>query len=241
MCGRFAMATKVEEIVTFFNLETNANTPQLPFNWNVAPTNEIYIIRESNEKRAELTTASWGLIAPWQKNLIDARASQSHAINARSESIHEKPTFRDSFRRTRCLIPVTGYYEWASALGDYPPKQPFYISHEIGTPLSIAGIWSSWRSESGEVIESASIVTREAVSTLGEIHSRMPVMMTSEKWGAWLDRSNRDIQNLLSLMESSDAAAGLVARPVSQRVNTVANNGAALIAEIELGAPETLF
>jgi putative SOS response-associated peptidase YedK len=181
------------------------------------------------------------MIAPWQKNLTDARNSQSHAINARSESIHEKPTFRDAFRRTRCLIPVTGYYEWATALGDYPPKQPFYITSENGAPLSIAGIWSSWKSETGQVIESASIITREAVSTLVDIHSRMPVMMTPEKWSAWLDSSNRDIESLRALMQSPSPAAGLVARPVSSRVNLVANNGAGLIEEIELGSPETLF
>jgi putative SOS response-associated peptidase YedK len=166
------------------------------------------------------------MIAPWQKNLTDARNSQSHAINARSESIHEKPTFRDAFRRTRCLIPVTGYYEWATALGDYPPKQPFYITS---------------KSETGQVIESASIITREAVSTLVDIHSRMPVMMTPEKWSAWLDSSNRDIESLRALMQSPSPAAGLVARPVSSRVNLVANNGAGLIEEIELGSPETLF
>jgi putative SOS response-associated peptidase YedK len=235
------MATGAEEIVDFFNLDSNSDAPSLPLNWNVAPTNEIYIIKEKGQPRPELATASWGMIAPWQKNLLDARASQSHAINARSESIHEKPTFRDAFRRTRCLIPVTGYYEWATALGDYPPKQPFYITNESGTPLSIAGIWSSWTSETGEVIESASIITREAVSKLSEIHSRMPVMMSSEKWGDWLDSSNRDIESLRSLMVSPDPAAGLIARPVSPRVNIVANNGATLIEEIVLGAPETLF
>lgn len=241
MCGRYAMATGTEEIVEFFNLDNDADAPSLPHNWNVAPTNEIYIIKEKSQFRAELTTASWGMIAPWQKNLTDARNSQSHAINARSESIHEKPTFRDAFRRTRCLIPVTGYYEWATALGDYPPKQPFYITSENGAPLSIAGIWSSWKSENGQVIESASIITREAVSTLVDIHSRMPVMMTPEKWSAWLDSSNRDIESLRALMQSPSPAAGLVARPVSSRVNLVANNGAGLIEEIELGSPETLF
>lgn len=239
------MATGVEEIVDFFKLESNSDAPSLPLNWNVAPTNEIYIIKEAGESRdslkPKLAIASWGMIAPWQKNLMDARASQSHAINARSESIHEKPTFRDAFRRSRCLIPVTGYYEWATALGDYPPKQPFYITNENGAPLSIAGIWSSWKSESGEVIESASIITREAVSSLVDIHSRMPVIMTPEKWGAWLDSSNRDIESLRSLMESPAPAAGLFARPVSPRVNIVANNGATLIEEITLGAPETLF
>ena len=235
------MATGTEEIVDFFKLDSNADAPSLPLNWNVAPTNEIYIIKEKGQPRPELTTASWGMIAPWQKSLADARGSQSHAINARSESIHEKPTFRDAFRRTRCLIPVTGYYEWATALGDYPPKQPFYITSESGAPLSIAGIWSSWISETGEVIESASIITREAVAQLVDIHSRMPVMMGPEKWGDWLDSENRDIEFLRSLMQSPAPAAGLVARPVSSRVNLVANNGAELIKEIELGSPETLF
>jgi putative SOS response-associated peptidase YedK len=235
------MATGAEEIVDFFNLDSNADAPSLPLNWNVAPTNEIYIIKEQGEVRAALTTASWGMIAPWQKSLADARGSQSHAINARSESIHEKPTFRDAFRRTRCLIPVTGYYEWATALGDYPPKQPFYITSENGAPLSIAGIWSSWVSEKGEVIESASIITREAVSQLVDIHSRMPVMMERDKWGDWLDSENRDIDYLRNLMENPAPAAGLLARPVSPRVNLVANNGAGLIEAIELGSPQTLF
>lgn len=239
------MATGTEEIVDFFELDSDTDAPLLPFNWNVAPTNEIYIIKEKGEKRGglspQLATASWGMIAPWQKSLADARGSQSHAINARSESIHEKPTFRDAFRRTRCLIPVTGYYEWATALGDYPPKQPFYITSESGAPLSIAGIWSSWISETGVLIESASIITREAVGQLVDIHSRMPVMMGREKWGAWLDSENRETQYLRLLMESSAPAAGLVARPVSSRVNLVANNGAELLKEIELGSPETLF
>ena len=145
------MAQSQEEIVAFFNLKENDSNPTLPLNWNIAPTNEIYIVK--SEKRLE--TASWGLIAPWQKNSAEARAGQSHAINARSESIHEKPTFRDAFRTSRCLIPATGYYEWATSLGKYPPKQPFYITNKSGEPLSIAGICSTWTSEKGQVIQSA--------------------------------------------------------------------------------------
>lgn len=235
------MAQSSEEIVSFFNLTSNDAAPNLPLNWNIAPTNEIYIVKDFADAPRQLTTASWGMIAPWQKSLSEARASQSHAINARSESIHEKPTFRDAFRTTRCLIPATGYYEWATSLGKYSPKQPFYISHRDGEPLSIAGIWSSWRTPAGEIIESASIITREAVGELATIHSRMPVFMERSRWDQWLSRENRDIATLQALMVREDPAEGLVTRPVSPRVNVVANNGAALIEAIELGEPETLF
>jgi putative SOS response-associated peptidase YedK len=230
------MAQSPEEIVAFFNLTEDDSNPTLPLNWNVAPTNEIYIVRDRS-----LKSASWGLIAPWQKSIADARASQSHAINARSESIHEKPTFRNVFRTSRCLIPVTGYYEWATALGEYPPKQPFYITSESGAPLSVAGIWSSWTSENGEVIESAAIITREAVGELATIHSRMPIFMPEDRWDFWLDRENREIESLRAAMEVPEPDAGVFARPVSSRVNLVANNGPELIAPIELGSPQTLF
>jgi putative SOS response-associated peptidase YedK len=243
MCGRYAMAQSQEEIVAFFNLVENDSNPTLPLNWNIAPTNEIYIVKDRDRESHQrvLSTASWGLIAPWQKNFSEARAGQSHAINARSESIHEKPTFRDAFRTSRCLIPATGYYEWATSLGIYSPKQPFYITSERGEPLSIAGIWSTWRSESGEEIQSASIITREAVGELATIHSRMPVFMARERWEEWLDPNNREIHNLQALMQSAEPAAGLITRPVSPRVNVVANNGPGIIEEIELGEPETLF
>jgi putative SOS response-associated peptidase YedK len=237
MCGRYAMAQSQEEIVAFFNLTENDSNPTLPLNWNIAPTNEIYIVK--NEQRLE--TASWGLIAPWQKNSSEARAGQSHAINARSESIHEKPTFRDAFRTSRCLIPATGYYEWATSLGKYPPKQPFYISNKSGEPLSIAGICSTWTSEKGQIIQSASIITREAVDELATIHSRMPVFMSRDRWDEWLDPRNREIHQLQALMQSENPTAGLTTRPVSPRVNVVANNGPEIIAEYDLGEPETLF
>ncbi len=237
------MAQSQEEIVAFFNLTENDSNPTLPLNWNIAPTNDIYIIKQKDRENNHrvLDTASWGLIAPWQKNFTDARAGQSHAINARSESIHEKPTFRDAFRTTRCLIPATGYYEWATSLGKYPPKQPFYISSKDGAPLSIAGIYSTWRSESGVLIQSASIITQEAVGELATIHSRMPVFMAPNRWDDWLDLGNRETSFLQSLMVSQDPTAGLVTRPVSPRVNVVANNGPEIIEPYELGEPETLF
>jgi putative SOS response-associated peptidase YedK len=139
------------------------------------------------------------------------------------------------------LIPATGYYEWATSLGKYPPKQPFYITSESGEPLSIAGICSTWKSENGQIIQSASIITREAVDELATSHSRMPVFMPTERWSDWLDPKSRDINRLIRMMDIPEPAAGLVAAPVSPRVNVVANNGPELIIPIELGAPETLF
>jgi putative SOS response-associated peptidase YedK len=241
MCGRYAQAQGMDEIIERFDLDSSLVDKSLPLNWNIAPTNEIYIIRD-NESGRVLDSASWGIIAPWQKNFTEARNSQSHAINARSESIHEKPTFRQAFRTTRCLIPATGYYEWATSLGKYPPKQPFYIcSQDEDKSLSIAGIWSTWKSENGTEIQSAAIITREAVGELATIHSRMPVFMPEDRWDNWLNPKNRDIESLISLMDLLDPAAGLVTRPVASKVNLVANNGAELIQAIELGDAQTLF
>jgi putative SOS response-associated peptidase YedK len=231
----------MDEIIERFDLDSSLVDESLPLNWNIAPTNEIYIIRDNQSGRI-LDSASWGLIAPWQKNFTEARNSQSHAINARSESIHEKPTFRQAFRTTRCLIPATGYYEWATSLGKYPPKQPFYIcSQDEGKSLSIAGIWSTWKSESGAEIQSAAIITREAVGELATIHSRMPVFMLEDRWDSWLDPKNREIETLIPLMDIPNPVAGLVTRPVASKVNLVANNGAELIQAIELGEAQTLF
>jgi putative SOS response-associated peptidase YedK len=140
------------------------------------------------------------------------------------------------------LIPATGYYEWATSLGKYPPKQPFYIcAQDEKKPLSIAGIWSTWKSESGAQIQSAAIITREAVGELATIHSRMPVFMPSDRWNIWLDPKNREVETLISLMEVTDPASGLTTRPVAPRVNLVANNGPDLIAPFDLGESQTLF
>ena len=247
MCGRYAQTADMRELMEQFSVTGTSPESSLPLNWNIAPTNPIYIVRANDKsgsdagQQKELAVVSWGLIGPWLTDYQEARASQSRAINARSESIHEKPTFRNAFRATRCLIPATGYYEWATALGKYSPKQPFYISARDGNQLPIAGIWSSWRAPNGEVIETASIITQEAQGELETIHSRMPVFMPSERWDSWLDPESRDINRLIKMMNIADPDAGLIATPVSSRVNIVANNGPELIIPIELGAPETLF
>ena len=247
MCGRYAQTADMRELMEQFEVTGSSPDSSLPLNWNIAPTNPIYIVRandrsgkDSNSKRA-LATVSWGLIAPWLTDIQEARASQSRAINARSESIHEKPTFRNAFRSTRCLIPASGYYEWATALGRYSPKQPFYISARDGNQLSIAGIWSSWSAPNGEVIETASIITQEAQGELVTIHSRMPVFMPRDRWDVWLNPLNTDVTELQSLMVVEHPESIVIARPVSNAVNSVANNGKELIVEADLGEPETLF
>jgi|UniRef100_UPI00404B293E putative SOS response-associated peptidase YedK len=238
MCGRYAQTADMRELMEQFEVSGTAPQKSLPLNWNIAPTNPIYIVRGTSP---DLATVSWGLIAPWLKTLVDARNSQSRAINARSESIFEKPTFKDAFRTTRCLIPASGYYEWATALGKYPPKQPFYISSKDDKQLPIAGIWSSWVGPSGEIIETASIITQEAQGQLEAIHSRMPVFMPKDRWQQWLDPKENNVDRLKSMMVVERPDLLLQARPVSHAVNSVARNGKELTVETPLGEPETLF
>jgi putative SOS response-associated peptidase YedK len=243
MCGRYAQSADMRELMEAFDVTGSSPTQALPANWNIAPTNPIYIVRadSSNQAKKALATVSWGLIAPWLTDPNEAKTSQSRAINARSESVHEKPTFRAAFKSTRCIIPAEGYYEWASALGRYSPKQPFYISSKNGGQLPIAGIWSSWRSSNGERIETASIITQEAVGELAEIHNRMPVFMPRDRWAAWLDPENNEIEVLKELMIVESPESILIAHPVSRAVNSVLKNSKELTQEIELGEPETLF
>lgn len=243
MCGRYAQSADMRELMEHFEVTGSSPQQSLPANWNIAPTNPIYIVRadEADHNKNALTTVSWGLIGPWLRDLKEAKASQSRAINARSESIHEKPTFRDAFRSSRCLIPAEGYYEWASAFGAFPPKQPFYICASSGTQLPIAGIWSSWRAPNGALIESASIITQEAQGELAKIHSRMPVFMPQARWSQWLNPNNTGIEKLRELMVVQSPESIVSAFPVSRAVNTVAKNSKELTARIELGEPETLF
>lgn len=243
MCGRYAQTADMRELMEAFEVADPGTA--LALNWNIAPTNPIYIVRASDSRKGtssrSLATVSWGLIGPWLTDIQEARASQSRAINARSESIHQKPTFRNAFRQSRCLIPASGYYEWATALGQYPPKQPFYISARDNGQLSIAGIWSSWISGSGEVIETASIITQEAQGNLALIHSRMPVFMPRDRWDFWLSPRNTNVDELIPLMTVQAPDSIVIARPVSSAVNSIKNNGQELTHEIPLGEPETLF
>jgi putative SOS response-associated peptidase YedK len=243
MCGRYALVKSAGELIEEFEITTNRIPAALPADWNIAPTREIYVIRNSSiDNRPELATLSWGMIAPWSKDRSEAIRSQSQAINARSESVHEKPTFRSAFKSRRCLIPVSGYYEWATELGKYESKQPFFIQSELeGKSLAFAGIYDRWIDPSGEIFESASIITRPAVDFLATIHNRMPTFLPVDRWDAWLNPNLNEVEEIRELMELSDPAAGLRAHPVSTKVNATRNNGADLISEIDVSEPNTLF
>jgi putative SOS response-associated peptidase YedK len=234
MCGRFAMEEMLNDMVAEFGLKGLPNR-ELPFDWNIKPTQDIYIIKNEN-----LEIASWGLIAPWSKNAAEALRSQSSAINARAETVHEKPTFKNAFRRSRCLVPASGYYEWATELGKYKPRQPVYISRDDGKMLAFAGIYDRWVSPEGEIRDSVAIITREAVGELATVHSRMPMFLPKDRWDAWMDPSLQDIDKVRDLFENFQPDANLRFWPVADSVNSIRNGGPELIKPIEL-LPETLF
>ena len=242
MCGRFTLTVSADEIARQFQANTH-NVPQLEFNWNVSPTTPIYFVKSTDKVGAarEIDIAKWGLIPSWSKDSLRA----SNAINARSESIAEKPSFRDAFRQRRCIIPVSGYYEWATELGPYPPKQPFYIHNKNDSLLAIAGLYEYWIDpQTKKEVTTSAIITREATGPLATIHHRMPVFLTPNRWDKWIGNERvreNDVEQYLGLLDSSDPTAGLDFYPVSTEVNSASHHGADLIAPIELGQPETLF
>jgi len=155
VCGRYALNISGDDLA----LEFAAGIKDATFsasNWNISPTTAVPFINASDEKGEirNVNTANWGLIPSWAKDASRA----SNAINARVESISEKPTFKSAFKSRRCLIPVTGYYEWSTELGKYKPKQPFYISHKNKSSLAIAGLYENWiNPESKQSVQSAAI------------------------------------------------------------------------------------
>ena len=235
MCGRYALSAAISDIAQEFSTNS-APELSLPADWNIKPTNDVYII-----KNQAIEIASWGMIAHWSKSDDEAAKSQSSAINARSESVHEKPTFKSAFRSNRCLLPATGYYEWASELGKYKTKQPIYISRDDKKLLAFTGIFQSWTSSSGRVIQSVSIITRQAVGQLALVHSRMPVFLPRDRWAEWMNPKINDVAKIRSLMDIPNPDANLGFHPVSSAVNSITGSGPELIAPIELGEPETLF
>ena len=235
MCGRYALSAAISDIAQEFSTNS-APELSLPADWNIKPTNDVYII-----KNQAIEIASWGIIAHWSKSDDEAAKSQSSAINARSESVHEKPTFKSAFRSNRCLLPATGYYEWASELGKYKTKQPIYISRDDKKLLAFTGIFQSWTSPSGRVIQSVSIITRQAVGQLALVHSRMPVFLPRDRWADWMNPKINDVAKIRSLMDIPNPDANLGFHPVSSAVNSIAGSGPGLIEPIELGEPETLF
>jgi putative SOS response-associated peptidase YedK len=180
----------------------------------VAPTQEVATVVEGGEGR-RLEMSRWGLIPAW----ADDPGIGARMINARSETVAEKPSFKKAFKQRRCLIPADGFYEWRKENGG---KQPYYIRTQSGRPFAFAGLWESW-SRNGEGIQSCTILTTGANDFLQEIHHRMPVILPPEVYDLWLDPGIREPDQLLPLL-AQYPGEDMEAYPVSRRVNSPSNN-----------------
>ena len=224
MCGRYTLRTVTEEIAAAFSV---AEMLVVEARYNIAPTQEVLGIRQTPEGR-EASFLKWGLIPAWAKDAgIGARL-----INARSETVAEKPAFREAFKRRRCLIPADGFYEWARTNGK---KQPFYFRLREERPFGFAGLWEKWRSPAGEVVESCTILTTEANELLRPVHDRMPVILPPEDYQLWLNEDERQRELLKELLRPFPAKE-MMAYPVSAQVNRPSSQGRALIEGLPLNS-----
>ncbi len=239
MCGRYAASRDAAELADWFGAEELPRS-DLPPRFNVAPTTEVYVVIDEEGSRA-LGVARWGLIPSWSKDASRA----NRMINARSESVADKPAYRAAFRRRRCLVPADGYYEWQvvprTPKDDRPVKQPFFIHATDGGPLAMAGLYEDWQGPDGDV-RSCTILTQDAVGPLARIHDRMPVFVPQDQWDRWLDSAEGDPRAVLEgiLAEDREMIAGgtfLGAYPVSTRVNRPTNDDPGLLEPITISDP----
>ena len=216
MCGRFAFHSPRELTGQLFGLAELP--PELPPRWNIAPGTDIGVVRIAADGRREFVRLRWGLVPSWAKE----RAIGQRLVNARAETLAEKPAFRSAFRRRRCLVPADGYYEWRVVPGG---KQPYFVESASGRPFAIAGLWEHWTDPaSGEDLETVVLLTRESAGIVSEIHHRMPVIVPESAFGAWLDPKADPTATLAPLI-AADAAPAMRAHPVSRRVNSPQNEG----------------
>lgn len=221
MCGRFVQAQPASVYARYFGADDVATEAPAP-SYNVAPTDQVFAVAEHDDRRL-LGAFRWGLIPWWAKEKkIGARN-----INARSESVASKPSFRDSFQQRRCLIPADGFYEWERK---DKGKLPHYIYASDGHPLALAGLWATWRDPEDENIRlrTCTVITGVPNDRVAGIHDRMPVILPADSWDAWLDRNNTDVDELQSLLGVYPSGA-LSEHAVSTLVNSVANNVPELI------------
>jgi putative SOS response-associated peptidase YedK len=217
MCGRYVLASPGEVIAEHFRL---AQVPEYPPRYNIAPTQAALVVRETPEGEREAVLLRWGLIPSWAKD----PAIGSRMINARAEGLADKPSFRASFKRRRCLVPADGFYEWRPAAGGR--KQPFFIRLASGAPLALAGLWEQWKAPEGDVVATFTIVTTAASAQLQTLHDRMPVVVAPADHDEWLSSPNPSAL----LVPWQGEPFELV--PVSTRVNNVANDDPTLVARL---------
>lgn len=216
MCGRFALHATIEEIVAHFRLtESFSMRPR----YNIAPTQTIPIMLHNHRG---VSFSRWAFLPRWAK-AVNGAIPQGY-INARSETLMEKPAFSDAFKSQRCIIPISGYYEWKALQGK---KQPFYISSRDNAVMGIAGICSVWQESAWEKIMTCAIITKPAVADFVKIHDRMPMILQPRNYNSWLNPK----ENLLNLEKllADETLPVLQAFPVSLHVNSPHNDSAICI------------
>jgi putative SOS response-associated peptidase YedK len=213
MCGRFTLRTPARDLVEIFEL---LREPELTPRYNIAPTQNVAVIRQDGKSR-ELSLMRWGLVPSWSK---DPKAGPP-LINARSETIATKPSFRTAFKRRRCLIPADGFYEWQKQ-SDSKTKIPHYIRMAKDRAFAFAGLWETWHGGNGSELESCTIVTTEANDLMRPLHDRMPVVLPEENFAQWLDPKNENVPELEALLRPY-APSEMTAFPISTLVNSPRN------------------
>ncbi len=244
MCGRFVATSPPDQIAAYFGADVAVDT--LGENFNVAPTQDIYGVVAPRDGDADSTPRleafHWGLIPSWAKD----RKISSRMINARAETLADKPAFKGLFKKKRLLVPMDGFYEWKAGTEDgpltakgKPAKQPMFIHRKDGQPLAVAGLWTAWKdpdekADDGSAfwLHSATVVTTAANEAMAPVHDRMPVLVPRSHWGEWLDPTNDDVASLSRLFDMSGDES-LEMYPVSTEVNNVRNNRPELIDEID--------
>ncbi len=207
MCGRATLVTDTAEIAELLGA---APIDVGPPRFNLAPTLPMVIVRETKDRGREMALARWGLIPHWAKE-AEAKKIGSRCVQARVESVARSPAFRDAFRARRCLVIVDGFYEWKTLEGG--ERRPHHVRREDRRPFAIAGLWESWRSKEGTIVESCAVVTTEAQGKIREIHDRMPIVVASDAYDTWLSGPSDQAVAI------APATPELVAVPVSRWVN----------------------
>jgi len=227
MCGRYILTTPLDGLRALFDVIERIN---LEPRWNIAPTQDAPVVRLGEDGRKHLSLLRWGLVPEWAADpSVGARA-----INARSETIATKPTFREAFRRRRCLVPADAYYEWEQ-VGD---KQPFRFARADGGVMALAGLWERWQAPDRTAIDSYALATVDASADVLPICERMPVLLAPEQQRAWLDPHTSQT-DLFALLRTAPAGT-LTRHPVSRRVNSARLEGPDLAAPVEQVQPRFL-
>jgi putative SOS response-associated peptidase YedK len=222
VCGRYAFFSPAEAVRRTFDL---AEVPELEPRYNVAPTQDVPAVRAGEGSARAFAMLHWGLVPKWAED----RGIGNRMINARAETLAEKPAFREAFRKRRCLVLADGWYEWQAAPGG---KQPHFVRLKDARLIAFAGLWERWKDPAtGSMLESCTIVTTDAAESIRKIHERMPVVLGEAHWDRWLDTAFSDTGKLSELLVPCDPKA-LEAWPVGREVNAPKNQGPGLIERV---------